>query len=260
MHTSSSPRHTLTRCLCPVMAAVALLLSLGFQPMALAHDPAAHSHASHNTKPEQMAWGVAGQAKAVQRTVSFSMDDNMRFTPHRLTVKLGETLRIRVHNKGKAMHEFVMGTQAENAQHAELMMKFPNMQHDAPYMAHVPPGQSADLIWTFNRAGQFEFACLMAGHYQAGMVGVIDVVDASANASANTNDMADGEVRRIDKATGKITLKHGEIKNLDMPSMTMVFQVKDPSALNSLKVGDKVKFRAEQSGGAYVVTTMEIVK
>jgi Cu/Ag efflux protein CusF len=72
--------------------------------------------------------------------------------------------------------------------------------------------------------------------------------------------MADGEVRRIDKATGKITLKHGEIKNLDMPSMTMVFQVKDPSALNSLKVGDKVKFRAEQSGGAYVVTTMEIVK
>ena len=188
------------------------------------------------------------------------MDDNMRFTPHRLTVKLGETLRIRVHNKGKAMHEFVIGTQAENAQHAELMVKFPNMQHDAPYMAHVPPGQSADLIWTFNRAGQFEFACLMAGHYQAGMVGVIDVVDASANASDNTNDMADGEVRRIDKATGKITLKHGEIKNLDMPSMTMVFQVKDPSALNSLKVGDKVKFRAEQSGGVYVVTTMEIVK
>lgn len=65
---------------------------------------------------------------------------------------------------------------------------------------------------------------------------------------------ADGEVRRIDKAQAKITLKHGEIKNLDMPPMTMVFRVKDPKWLDGLAVGDKVKFSAAQENGQYVVT------
>ena len=64
---------------------------------------------------------------------------------------------------------------AENAKHAELMVKFPNMEHDEPYMAHVPPGQTRDIVWTFNRAGTFEFACLIAGHYGAGMKGSITV-------------------------------------------------------------------------------------
>jgi Cu(I)/Ag(I) efflux system protein CusF len=65
---------------------------------------------------------------------------------------------------------------------------------------------------------------------------------------------ADGEVRRIDKAQARITLKHGEIKNLDMPPMTMVFRVKDPKWLDGLAVGDKVKFSAAQENGQYVVT------
>ena len=65
---------------------------------------------------------------------------------------------------------------------------------------------------------------------------------------------ADGEVRRIDKAQAKITLKHGEIKSLDMPPMTMVFRVKDPKWLDGLAVGDKVKFSAAQENGQYVVT------
>jgi Cu(I)/Ag(I) efflux system periplasmic protein CusF len=64
----------------------------------------------------------------------------------------------------------------------------------------------------------------------------------------------DGEVRRIDKAQSKITLKHGEIKNLDMPPMTMVFRLKDPKLLGSVAVGDKVKFAAEKIDGDYVVT------
>jgi uncharacterized cupredoxin-like copper-binding protein len=55
------------------------------------------------------------------------------------------------------------------------MIKFPTMEHDEPYMAHVAPGKTGEIIWTFNRAGQFEFACLIAGHYQAGMVGKIMV-------------------------------------------------------------------------------------
>lgn len=71
------------------------------------------------------------------------------------------------------------------------------------------------------------------------------------------NDMADGEIRKIDMETKKITIKHGEIKNLDMPGMTMVFQVKDPALLDKLKVGDKISFKAEKSGGAFVVTGIQ---
>ena len=72
--------------------------------------------------------------------------------------------------------------------------------------------------------------------------------------------VADAEVRKVDKDAGKITLKHGEIKNLDMPPMTMVFQVRDRAALDTLKEGDKVKFSAEKVNGAYTVTRIEPAK
>lgn len=81
-----------------------------------------------------------------------------------------------------------------------------------------------------------------------------------AAAAANSGEMADGEVRKIDKDAGKLTLKHGEIKNLDMPGMTMVFQVKEPALLDKVKVGDKVKFRAEKAGSGYVVTAIDAAK
>ena len=70
-------------------------------------------------------------------------------------------------------------------------------------------------------------------------------------------DMTEGEVRRVDRENRKITLKHGEIRNLDMPGMTMVFQVKDPAMLDKVKAGDKVRFKAEKSGGAIVVTDLQ---
>ncbi len=69
--------------------------------------------------------------------------------------------------------------------------------------------------------------------------------------------LAEGEVRRLDLQQGKVTLKHGEIRNLDMPPMTMVFRVKDPSMLAGLKVGDKIRFSAEQIDGNMVVTGIE---
>lgn len=78
-----------------------------------------------------------------------------------------------------------------------------------------------------------------------------------ATAAANAADLTDGEVRKVDKDAGKLTLKHGDIKNLDMPGMTMVFQVKEPALIDKVKVGDKVKFRAEKAGGGYVVTAIE---
>ena len=74
------------------------------------------------------------------------------------------------------------------------------------------------------------------------------------------SDMADGEVRKVDKDAKKITLRHGELKQLDMPPMTMVFQVKDAALLDKVKAGDKVKFRAQNSGGTMVVTDIEVIK
>lgn len=73
-------------------------------------------------------------------------------------------------------------------------------------------------------------------------------------------EFASGEVRRIDKAAGKLTLRHGEIKSLDMPPMTMVFQVADPAVLDRVKVGDQVRFRADQQGGAYRVIELQLAR
>lgn len=72
--------------------------------------------------------------------------------------------------------------------------------------------------------------------------------------------MSEGEVRKVDKDAGKITLKHGPISNLGMPPMTMVFQVKDRALLDKVKAGDKVQFTAEQNAGSYVVTGIEAAK
>lgn len=77
--------------------------------------------------------------------------------------------------------------------------------------------------------------------------------------TAEALPMAEGEVRRVDAATGKISLKHGEIKNLDMPPMTMVFQVSNPALLGKVKAGDKVRFTATQVNGAYTVTSIETI-
>ena len=76
--------------------------------------------------------------------------------------------------------------------------------------------------------------------------------------SAATVEMTDGEVRKVDKDAGKITIKHGAIKNLDMPAMTMVFQTKDPTILDKVQQGDKVKFKAAMAGSAMVVTEVEV--
>lgn len=79
----------------------------------------------------------------------------------------------------------------------------------------------------------------------------------SAEGATQSAAMSDGEVRRVDKETKKITLRHGPLQNLDMPAMTMVFQVKDPGMLDQVKVGDKVKFQAEKVGGAFTITKLE---
>ncbi len=152
-------------------------------PWAMAQAASAHAHgdAAHPKAPapvvkEQKDWGIAGDARDVRRTVDIAMTDTMRFTPDRITVRQGETVRFRIRNRGRLLHEMVIGTPRELADHAALMAKFPTMEHDEPYMAHVPTGRTAQMLWHFNRAGEFEFACLIAGHFQAGMVGRVTVL------------------------------------------------------------------------------------
>ena len=151
------------------IAAAATALALP----ALAHGD--KKHAAGPVKKEQKDWGIAGDATAAQRTVEVGMSDDMKFVPASINVQLGQTVRFIARNRGRVMHEFVIGTVQENEAHAALMVKFPGMEHDEPYMAHVAPGRSGQIVWHFNRAGTFEFACLIAGHYQAGMKGVIHV-------------------------------------------------------------------------------------
>lgn len=79
-------------------------------------------------------------------------------------------------------------------------------------------------------------------------------------AAAAEADMTEGEIRKVDKEAKKLTIRHGEIKSLDMPPMTMVFQVQDSTMLDRVKSGDKVRFRAEKIGGAYTVTAIGPVK
>ena len=141
-----------------------------------AHSNETHAKKSGPVKKEQKSWGIAGDDKAVKRTITMTMTDNMRFTPDKLEFKQGETVKFVIKNNGKVMHEFVLGTKKELDEHAALMVKFPTMEHDEPYMAHVGPGKTGQIVWNFNKAGSFDFACLIAGHYTAGMVGKVTVL------------------------------------------------------------------------------------
>ncbi len=150
---------------------IAVLLAVGI-PVHAHGDKQAPAAAS---QAEQTDWGIAGEPRAITRTIAIDMTDAMRFTPDRIMLSKGDTVRFVVSNKGGMLHEMVIGTPAELREHAALMARFPGMEHDEPYMVHVGPGQAGEIVWNFNQAGEFEFACLIAGHYQAGMRGTIAV-------------------------------------------------------------------------------------
>jgi len=140
---------------------------------------ASQAHENHTPKPkgaaalapEQKPWGIEGKA------------DDMTFTPSVIEVREGDTIRLRLKNKGKELHELVLGTESEIANHAAMMKKFPDMEHDDPWMVHVPAGKSGEMVWTFNRAGDFDFACLVKDHFELGMAGRIRVLAAAPKKS-----------------------------------------------------------------------------
>jgi uncharacterized cupredoxin-like copper-binding protein len=127
------------------------------------------------SKVEPTDFGQEGNPERVTKTIKVDMTDAMRFTPSDVTVKRGETVKFVVHNDGKVLHEMVLGTKQAIAEHAELMKRFPEMEHADANMAHVKPGKSGEIVWQFTRAGEFQFACLQPGHYEAGMVGKVVV-------------------------------------------------------------------------------------
>lgn len=121
------------------------------------------------------SYGKAGDPAKVSRTVGVSMDDTMRFTPDRISVKAGETIRFFVKNSGKLSHEMVLGTMSEFKEHAEMMRSMPGMKHVEPNMITLAPGQRGGIVWQFDKAGEVDFACLVPGHMEAGMVGTVRV-------------------------------------------------------------------------------------
>lgn len=140
---------------------------------------AGHSH-GHAQKYDghAAAMGEPGDPKARGiRTIEVSMNDRMRFQPATLTVKRGETVRFVVKNLGETKHELVLGTPAELTEHAKLMQKFPEMEHDDPNAVAVEPGKSGFFVWKFTKAGDWDigFACLIPGHFEAGMKGRVVV-------------------------------------------------------------------------------------
>jgi uncharacterized cupredoxin-like copper-binding protein len=124
---------------------------------------------------DEEAFGREGDARHVTRTVRVEMSDEMRFEPSSIAVRKGETIRFVIHNGGAVPHEMVLGTRADLVKHAEMMKKFPGMVHEEPSMARVEPGRRGEIVWQFSKRGRFEFACLVPGHFDAGMVGSLDV-------------------------------------------------------------------------------------
>lgn len=167
-----------------------VMLMLGVLPaMALAsgdhaggHDMERMEHGSHDmhgmSQHDHEAVADAGQPgnpANVSRTIKVSMNDTMRFDPAEMSFKPGETVRFVVRNDGKIRHEMVIGSVEELQEHAEMMRKMPGMQHAESNMISLAPGESGELIWQFDNAGVFDFACLVSGHLEAGMTGKIEV-------------------------------------------------------------------------------------
>ena len=157
-----------TRTLAKVMALMAIALSSSAF--------AGGNHAGgHGHDDEETAIGKPGVAARVNRSITIEMNDSMRYTPADVQVKQGETVRFVVKNVGKVKHELSLGTQQELMEHLEQMKRFPDMEHDEPSKVTLAPGKQGEIIWQFTKAGTVNFACLMPGHYEAGMKGAVKV-------------------------------------------------------------------------------------
>jgi uncharacterized cupredoxin-like copper-binding protein len=122
--------------------------------------------------------GEPGNPKKPARIVQVTMgerDGKMVFAPARLEVKKGEQIKFVLRNNGELEHEFVLASTADNLKHAEAMEKNPGMEHEEPNGKEVAQKKTGEMVWKFTKAGEFEYACLISGHREAGMTGTIVV-------------------------------------------------------------------------------------
>ncbi len=153
------------------MRKILLILILGTLPT---FAQAAGQHAGGHHDDEATAYGEPGKAAEVSRVIEVRAH-GMRYTPDTITVRRGETVKFVVKGTDNMPHELVLGDAKTLKEHAELMRRHPDMEHEDPNMAKGAPGGTGTLIWKFSRAGTVEFACLIPGHYEAGMRGRIRV-------------------------------------------------------------------------------------
>ena len=131
-----------------------------------------------NVKRSMRLAGMRPLPRLPARTVEVVMQEGsgtMAFVPSRIAVKKGEQIRFKLRNDGALDHEMVLGTLAMNLKHAEEMKKNPDMEHDDPNAKRVAPQKSSEILWRFDKAGTFDFSCLIPGHREAGMTGTIIV-------------------------------------------------------------------------------------
>jgi uncharacterized cupredoxin-like copper-binding protein len=134
----------------------------------------ASAHEDHGT----FSAGEPGDPNKPARIVKVQMFEGggkMGFEPARIEIRRGEQVRFLLQNDGEEDHEFVLATTKENRKHAEVMKKNPDMEHDDPNAKRVLPHGNSELVWKFTRRGEFEFACLIPGHYDKGMFGKVIV-------------------------------------------------------------------------------------
>ncbi len=136
--------------------------------------PSGHSHGHGHG--ETFSAGEPGNPKKPSRTVQVTMGESggkMLFVPARIEVKRGEQIKFVLRNNGELEHEFVLASTADNLKHAEAMKNNPNMEHEEPNGKEVEPKKTGEMLWKFTKAGEFEYACLIPGHREAGMIGTI---------------------------------------------------------------------------------------
>ncbi|WP_417283398.1 cupredoxin domain-containing protein [Comamonas sp.] len=138
---------------------------------ALAHG----DHADGHEAGVEAAIGQPGVAAQAGRSINIEMTDNMRFTPAYIEVKRGETVRFVIKNAGQVPHELVLGVDKELQQHKAQMVMSPGMVHEEPGKLSLQPGKQGEIVWQFSKEGVVNFACLVPGHYEAGMKGSIQV-------------------------------------------------------------------------------------
>lgn len=159
--------------------ALAVLLAAAAVLASPAHAHGDEKHSAPQTydasKVEDTPFGQQGNPAKVTRTIRVGMNDKMRFEPEHISIKKGENVRFVVANHGAVLHEMVLGTPQALKEHADMMKKHPGMEHEEPSMTHVKPGASGEIVWQFTKAGDFQFACLLPGHFEAGMVGKVVV-------------------------------------------------------------------------------------